>query len=185
MQSSLFLWWWYWWLKSAAAASAALLFACKHSSYYQLLVRTPVITYCLSALQLLPIACQHSSYYQLLVSTPVITNCLSALQLLTIACQHSSYYQLLVSAPVITKLYRTSKSWRRWLFLDTLTVYPANSWFTDPYITHTDEKFKLWPKFETHTLHWWQASSSSYSVFPSYNSPVHHFGWDFCVCDRF
>ena len=28
-------------------------------------------------------------------------------------------------------------------------------------------------------------SSSSSSVFPSYISGVHHFGWHFCVCDRF
>ena len=26
---------------------------------------------------------------------------------------------------------------------------------------------------------------NSSSVFPSYISGVHHFGWDFCACDRF
>ena len=28
-------------------------------------------------------------------------------------------------------------------------------------------------------------SSSSSSAFPSFVSGLHHFGWDFCVCDRF
>ena len=43
----------------------------------------------------------------------------------------------------------------------------------------------LW-KIKSHSIpSFKKCTSSSSSVFPSYISGVHHFGWDFCVCGRF
>ena len=61
--------------------------------------------------------------------------------------------------------------------------HPLTSlWIADQHIPNelNSDKFPPMPR-----EHWSASSSSSFFFsFPSYISGVHHFGWDFCVCDR-